>query len=112
MHGNRTDAGRFDADDVSLTAEQRRTLARDSAAVAARARDLLPDEFVVGSEVRTGIQGGQGTIAVRPPVGSVVSGDVTLDDDATTRDSLVHDLVAGAALEVKQRVDAVDAPAK
>lgn len=112
MHGNTPYAGRFDADEVSLSTEQRRTLARDSAAVAARARDRLPEEFVVGSEVQAGTQEVQGTVAVRPPVGSVVSGDVTLDDDDAARDSLVRNLVAGAALEVKRRVDADGAPAK
>lgn len=112
MHGNTPYAGRLDADDVSLSAEQRQTLARDSAAVAARTRDLLPEQFVVGSEVRAGADEVQGTIAVRPPVGSVVSGGVTLDDDDESRDTLVRNLVAGAALQVKQRVDLADAPAK
>lgn len=112
MHGNTPYAGRSDADEVSLSTEQRRTLARDSAAVAARARELLPAEFVVGSEVRAADGGVRGTVAVRPPVGSVVRGGIALDDDDTARDSLVRDLVAGAALEVKQRVDAVEAPAK
>ena len=111
MHGNTPYAGR-DVDDVSLSAEQRRTLARDSAAVAARTRDLLPEEFVVGSEIRTGGGEVEGTIAVRPPVGSVVSAGVSLDDDDDKRDTLVRNLVAGAALEVKQRVDADGAPAK
>lgn len=111
MHGNTPYAGQPD-DDASLSADQRRILARESAALAARARALLPAEFVVGSEVQTGVEGTRGTVTVRPPVGAPVSGGVAPTDDEAAHDALVHDLVAGAALQVKRRVDPVDAPAK
>lgn len=112
MHGNTPYAGRADDETVSLSDEQRRTLQRDVSAVAARTRDLLPDEYVVGSEVRAGTDGPTGTVAVQPPVGSVVSGGFTPEDDDEARDALVHQLAAGAALQVKHRLDPADAPAR
>lgn len=112
MHGNTPYAGLPDGPEVSVDADQQRALRRDAASIAARARTLLPDEYVVGSEVQVGNNGPAGTVAVQPPIGSVVSGSFVPDDDATTRDDLVRELVAGAALQVKRRFDAVDAPAK
>jgi hypothetical protein len=112
MHGNTPYAGRADDETVTLSAEHRRALQRDVSAVAARTRDLLPDEFVVGSEVRVGTDGPTGMVAVQPPIGSAVSGGLAPDDGDEARDALVHQLAAGAALQVKRRLDATDAPAR
>lgn len=90
---------------VELTASQRRTVRQDLASVAARTRNLLPGEFVVGSELRQGTEGPRATVAVRPPVGSVVSADYELEDSGvvdTDRDELARGLAASAALQVKQ----------
>ncbi|MFT4880133.1 MAG: hypothetical protein ACI9HI_000122 [Salinirussus sp.] len=90
---------------VELTASQRRTVRQDLASVAARTRNLLPGEFVVGSELRQGAEGPRATVAVRPPVGSVVSADYELEDSGvvdTDRDELARGLAASAALQVKR----------
>lgn len=69
-------------------------------------RDVLPPEFIVGSEIANDDAGPRATIAVQPPVGAVVSanytpedGDARIDDDEI--DDLVHGLAASAALQVK-----------
>jgi hypothetical protein len=87
-----------------LTSEQRRTLRRDLASVAARTREFLPGEYVVGSELTEGADGPRATVAVQPPVGSVVSADYDLDGDVSDdqRDELARGLAASAALQVKQ----------
>jgi hypothetical protein len=91
----------------SLSPDQRRRLKRDLAQVAERTRELLPGEFVVGSELSAGTNGPEGTVAVRPPVGHVVSAgytpentEVAIPDDQ--RDDLAQGLAASAALQVKQ----------
>lgn len=81
-----------------MTSEQRRVLRRDGAAVAARARELLPDEFLVGSELVDGPAGVRATVAVRPPGGTVVSAGFSLGEEADRAD-LAREIVAGAALE-------------
>ena len=105
MYGN-TQFG-ADVEEVSLTAEQRQALRRDLTHVAAGLREVLPDEFVVGSEITNDSSGPRATIAVQPPLGSVVSAGyspteekVEITDDE--RDDLVHGLAASAALQVKQ----------
>lgn len=106
MYGNTSFGG--DTEAVTLTAEQRQELRRDLASVAARTRELLPGEFVVGSEISNGATGPRATIAVQPPVGSVVSADYTPDDpesasiSADERDDLAQGIAASAALQVKQ----------
>lgn len=97
MHGN---APQNLGDPIELTAEQRKLLRRDGAAVAARARELLPDGFVVGSELVDGPAGIRATVAVRPPGGSVVSAGFSIEEDADPA-SLAHRIAAGAALEAK-----------
>jgi hypothetical protein len=91
-----------------LSADQRESLRRDMSSVAARTRELLPDEFVVGSELTRGADGPQATVAVQPPVGSVVSADYAPDGDVaigdTERDDIATGLAASAALEVKQSI--------
>lgn len=91
---------------VELDAEQRKLLRRDLSSVAARTRELLPAEFVVGSEITEGSNGPRATVAVRPPVGSPVSADYTPDGDVaigeTEREDLATGLAASAALQMKQ----------
>lgn len=112
MYGNTPYAGLSNEAVGSLDTDQQRALRRDAASIAARTRSLLPDEFVVGSEVQASDDGLAGTVAVQPPIGGVVSGSFVPDDDATAREDLACDLAAGAIVEVKQRFDATDAPAK
>lgn len=94
MHGNTPYAGQPDEE---VTADQRRALRRDLAAVAAEARALLTDDFVVGGEVVDDAGGLRATVAVRPPAGSVVTAN--LDEDGPPGD-LATELAAGAAFEV------------
>ncbi|MBX0324066.1 hypothetical protein EGH21_13595 [Halomicroarcula sp. F13] len=106
MYGNSPLGG--DTEKVTLTPEQRQTLREDLAGVAARTRELLPGEYVVGSEISDSQSGPRATIAVQPPVGSVVSADYTPEDaDSATitdaeRDDLAQGIAASAALQVKQ----------
>jgi len=108
-----TQAGHRSADDLDeVTPVQRRALRRDVSRVAAQTRDLLPDEFVVDSDITQGVGGPQLTVAVQPPIGHPVSAgfapDVSLVEDA---DTVIDDdecaevargLAASAAMQVKQ----------
>jgi hypothetical protein len=91
---------------ADLSPQQRRTLRRDLSSVAARTRELLPNEFVVGSEITQGSNGPRATVAVQPPVGSPVSADYAFDDGVTIEDAEREDLAMGlaasAALQMKQ----------
>lgn len=95
-------------DDTSaetLTAEERKLLRKELSNVAARTREFLPAEFIVGSELSKGNDGPRATVAVQPPVGSVVSADYSPDgeiniDDAE-REDIATGLAASAALQVK-----------
>lgn len=105
MYGN-TQFG-ADTEAVTLTSEQRQALRRDLSNVTAGLRDVLPGEFVVGSEITDSSGGPRATVAVQPPLGSVVSAGFTpteekmeISDDE--RDDIVHGLAASAALQVKQ----------
>ncbi|QSG07009.1 DUF5811 family protein [Halapricum desulfuricans] len=117
MYGNLSGGGDVSADDPPLSSDQRRSLRRDLASVAARTRELLPGDFVVGSELRTSATGLEATIAVQPPVGSVVSAgyapteddDVSIDDEE--REDLAMGLAASAALQVKQAYPDEGSPA-
>lgn len=102
MHGNTPYAGSPTAD-AQPTPERRRTLRRELASVAASTRELLSDEFVVGGEISDGDDGSlRATIAVQPPVGSVVSAGIDPENaDADAVDSLARDLAAGAVFEAK-----------
>ncbi|PSQ33468.1 hypothetical protein BRD09_00705 [Halobacteriales archaeon SW_10_68_16] len=97
---------RTDGPGADLTPDQRRALRRDLTSVAARTRELLPDEFVVGSEITADANGARATVAVQPPVGSVVSADYAPDGepaiDEAQRDDLAMGLAASAALQVKR----------
>lgn len=113
MYGN-TSFG-TDNETVTLSSDQRRLLRRDLSDLAARMRDVLPPEFVVGSEITSDDSGPQATIAIQPPIGAVVSanftpedGDARIDDDEV--DDLVHGLAASAALQVKNAMGDDAAP--
>jgi hypothetical protein len=103
MYGN-TPFG--DETAVELTADQRKALRQDLSSVAARTRELLPSEFVVGSEITQSNEGPRATVAVQPPVGSVVSADYAPDGEIaieeTEREDLAMGLAASAALQMKQ----------
>ncbi|MFB6087602.1 MAG: DUF5811 family protein [Haloarculaceae archaeon] len=115
MYGN-SPLGDDGMDVASLTPEQRRRLERDLSRVAARTRELLPSEFVVGSELGEGVDGPEATVAVRPPVGSVVSAGYTPDGadaaiDEAERNDIAAGLAASAALQVKDALESNDSPA-
>jgi len=95
MHGNTPYAG---LPDTELDPEERRALRRSVTSVTAETRALLPDEFIVGSEIVDGTDGPRATVAVRPPVGSIVSANLPLDPD----DAFATELAAAAAFEVKR----------
>ena len=118
MYGNLSGGNGVTSDEPALTPDQRRALRRDLASVAARTRELLPADFVVGSELTTGASGLEATIAVQPPVGSIVSAgyaptgddeDVSIADDE--REDLAMGLAASAALQVKQAFPEDESPA-
>jgi hypothetical protein len=118
MYGNLSGGNGVTSDEPALTPDQRRALRRDLASVAARTRELLPADFVVGSELTTGTSGLEATIAVQPPVGSIVSAGYapTSDDEEVTiaddeREDLAMGLAASAALQVKQAFPEDESPA-
>ena len=116
MYGNSPLPGPSD-NVVDLSPDERRALRSDLARVAARTRELLPADFVVGSELTTGNDGPEAMIAVQPPVGSPVSAGYTPDSTAELRidegecSELAQGLAASAALQVKQAMNEADTPA-
>lgn len=105
MYGNSPLGGQGEA--VTLTPEQRQRLRQDITTVVSRTRELLPSEYIVGSELTNDSSGPRARIAVQPPRGPVVSadyspqsGEVAIPDDEV--DELVHGLAASAALQAKQ----------
>jgi len=111
MNGNTPYAGpsRGADPEAALTPEQRRTLRDSLALIAARTREYLPDEYVVGAEIGRGRNGAQATVAVRPPAGNPVSAGFTPEFDeggdlvsAEERAEVARGLAASAALQVKQ----------
>lgn len=112
MYGN-TSFGN-EAGGQELSAEQRKLLRRELSSVAARTRELLPHEFVVGSEITSSTDGPRATVAVQPPVGHVVSagytpeGDVDIDD--SEQEDLAVGLAASAALQVKEAMSGETSP--
>lgn len=109
-----TQAGRRADDDVpELTPEQKRSLRREVATIAARTREFLPDEYAVDVDVRAGVTGPTATVAVHPPAGHPVSAGFTPERDdlkggdvipIEDRDEVARGLAASAALQVKQAV--------
>ncbi|WP_136689246.1 DUF5811 family protein [Halorhabdus amylolytica] len=116
MYGNTSFAGQ-PGNEVDLSPDERRALRSDLTRVAARTRELLPADFVVGSELTTGNDGPQAMIAVQPPIGSPVSAGYTPDSTAELRidegecTELAQGLAASAALQVKQAMGNNDSPA-
>ncbi|WP_135366021.1 DUF5811 family protein [Halosimplex halophilum] len=115
MYGN-SPLGDDGLDPETLTPDQRRRLERDLSQVAHQTRRLLPEEFVVGSDLTAGSDGPEATVAVRPPVGPVVSAGYTPEDADATIDEdeqadLAQGLAASAALQVKQALSNNDSPA-
>lgn len=100
---------RDDQPTPELTPEDRKSLRRDLSSVAARTRELLPGEYVVGSELSTDVNGPRATVAVQPPVGAIVSANYTPEDDpkidADEREDLALGLAASAALQVMEATD-------
>ena len=107
-----TEAGKRSPDDVvAISPGQKRTLRRDVSRLAARTRDLLPNEYVVDGDLTEGIAGPEITVAVQPPVGNPVSAGFSPDVDSTEedesiisdedRDEVARGLAASAALQVK-----------
>lgn len=98
-----------------LTPEQRKVLRDGLSSVEARTRELLPGEFVVGSEITQGTNGPRATVAVQPPVGAIVSADYTPTDEvdisADEREDIATGLAASAALQVKGAMREHDTPA-
>jgi hypothetical protein len=114
MYGN-SPFGTEEVDAKSLSPDQRRRIERDLSQVAERTRTYLPGEFVVGSELSAGADGPEATVAVRPPVGSVVSAGYSPEDPERSisddeRDDIARGLAASAALQVKQRLGKNDRP--
>ena len=111
MHRNTPDLGDSDAGQ-GLTAAQRRELRAGLANIAARTREFLPDEYVVGSEIANGRAGVRATVAVQPPAGNPVSAgfepDFSADAEAPIsvedREEVARGLAASAALQVKQAI--------
>lgn len=119
MNGNTPYAGtpgvaeaghRANADVPELSPEQKQSLRNSVAAIAARTRDFLPDEYVVGSQVSDDSNGPQAHVAVQPPVGHPVSAGFQPNaEDFDGDDLIAHEesevargLAASAALQVKQ----------
>lgn len=112
MNGNTPYAGPSGADDpeAELTPEQRRALRNSLARIAARTREYLPDEYVVGAEIGSNQSGARATVAVRPPAGNPVSAGFTPEFGeegtdlvpADERTEVAQGLAASAALQVKQ----------
>lgn len=101
MHGNTPYAGSTDGAEVST--ERRRALRRELVDVATSTRDLLSDEFVVGGEIADADGALRATVAVQPPVGSVVSAGVGAADGGTEDvESVARDLAAGAVREARR----------
>ncbi|WEL17129.1 MULTISPECIES: DUF5811 family protein [unclassified Halorhabdus] len=115
MYGNTSHSGAAETT-VELTPEERRSLRSDLSRVASKTRELLPGEFVVGSELSSGASGPEAMIAVQPPIGSPVSAGYTPEPDTNLRiddqecEDLAQGLAASAALQVKQAMSDDDTP--
>lgn len=104
------DAGR-PSEDVDVSPTQMRTLRRTVAGIVAQTQSYLPDSYVVGSELSTGGNGAQATVAVHPPVGHAVSAGFSPDDEDPEaglsdedRAEVAQGLAASAALQVMNAV--------
>lgn len=97
-----------------LSSEDRKVLRRELSRVEARTRELLPGEFVVGSEITAGTNGPRATVAVQPPIGAPVSADYSPEDEIdisdAEREDIATGLAASAALQVKEAMRESDSP--
>lgn len=114
MYGNAPLGG--DTEPPDLAPIDRKHLRRDLASVAARTRELLPGDFVVGSELSESPAGPQARVAVQPPIGAAVSAGYVPDDSGfrigdEEREELATGLAASAALQVKEAYPTGDANA-
>ncbi|MFB6162063.1 MAG: DUF5811 family protein [Halococcoides sp.] len=106
-----------DDEDVTLSPAERNRLREEIESVASATRDLLPGDFVVGSELTDGGNGPVATVAVQPPVGAPVSGGYTPEDGIEIDDEQCREfargLAASAALQVKRSIgDGATPPAQ
>lgn len=106
MHGNTPYAGQ-PSEPTEISTEQITALRDDISSVTEQTRSLLPDEFVVGSELQEEADGALGRIAVQPPVGQVITSSVPVDASEKEHSELAHELAAGAALQVKRAIDEI-----
>lgn len=107
MHANTPHAGQPSEEPSPA---QRQALRQEVADVTARARALLSDEFVVGSEIVDDSDGPRATVAVQPPAGSVVT--TGFSHDEVDPADLATELAAGAALEARRATTDVDRVAR
>lgn len=111
MRPNTPGVGGGDAG-TDLTTSQRRELRAGLASIAARTREFLPNEYVVGSEIASGRAGVRATVAVQPPAGNPVSAGFEPDFSsesgeaipAADQEEVARGLAASAALQVKQAI--------
>lgn len=111
MRRNTLDVGDGDAGH-ELTNAQRQELRAGLANIAARTREFLPNEYIVGSEIANGRAGVRATVAVQPPAGNPVSAGFEPDFSteaeeaipAEDREEVARGLAASAALQVKQAI--------
>lgn len=110
MHGNTPHAGPVEPEPSS---ESRRALHRNLVDVAASTRDLLSDDFIVGGEISDNQGALHATVAVQPPVGSIVSAGFEPDPetDDTDIETMAQELAAGAVLEAKHAAQDVHSSA-
>jgi hypothetical protein len=107
MHGNTPYAGPAGDPDSDPAPADVETLRTEVAALTARTRALLPDEFAVGSELRSGTDSPHARVAVQPPIGNVVSTGIDVGASEEKRDELAVELAASAAVQVKRALDDV-----
>ena len=106
-----TEAGqRANTDVPELSVAQKEALRNSIADIAARTRQFLPDEYVVGATVADAGNGPEAQVSVQPPVGHPVSAgfrpnaeDFDGDElDTHEEGEVARGLAASAALQVKQ----------
>ena len=114
-----TDAGRLRSDVPTSRPSSAGRSGGAQTSIAARTREYLPDEYVVGSQIRAGAGGPQVTVAVRRRSATPSArgsrtrrrprgGRGTHPDEE--RDEVARGLAASAALQVKQALSDADVP--
>ena len=96
MYGNTP----FGDDGPNLTPSERKHLRSELSSVAAMTRELLPSEFVVGSELDADETGPRARVAVQPPA---VTATCTLEGTSIDEhEDIATGLAASAVLQAKQ----------